>query len=314
MTWINDRDFTFFTLEENHYQRMGEANQYSLSVRLWPVQESQLHNWLGYLASLDISHIAHKKQQNFNEYLLDLTGLNESQIRLQLSQYLSELSINYACMPLSQRVIKPRLMVFDMDSTLIQMECIDELARQCGFYEQVAQITESAMRGELDFAQSLRKRVVVLKGLPLEVITNLAQELPVTPWVPEVVQWAKQQQCKIAVVSGGFVPFVEALKQQLDLDYAFANTLENNGNQLTGQLLGDIVDGERKKQLLLSLTEQLQLSKEEVWAIGDGANDLPMMRVAGLGIAFDAKPKVRAQAHAAIHQADMTQLLSILNL
>ncbi len=207
------------------------------------------------------------------------------------------------------RFRQPKLMVFDMDSTLIQMECIDELARRCGFYPEVAAITEQAMRGELDFSQSLRKRVSLLNGLSICEIEAMLKDLPLSKGVDEFSKWAKKQGIILAVVSGGFVPFVESIKTRLSFDYAFANTLEQASGKLTGKVLGEIVDGERKKQILIELANKHQLEMEDVWAIGDGANDIPMMTTAGFGVAFDAKPKVRAAAKAAIAQPDMSVLL-----
>jgi phosphoserine phosphatase len=233
----------------------------------------------------------------------------------RLKQWVAQLvdaPFNYAVQPMATRIHRPELMVFDMDSTLIQMECIDELARRCGFYQQVAAITESAMRGELDFAQSLRKRVALLKGLPTSVIDQLACELPLTEGVETMANWARQQGIKLAIVSGGFVPFAESLQRKLQFDYAFANQLGQHNGHLTGEVIGPIVDGERKKSLLIDLRQQLKLSPESVWAIGDGANDLPMIHEAGLGIAFDAKPRVKAQAWSAIHSANFLPLLQLL--
>lgn len=277
-------------------------------MRFWSCDEQQCELW-SWLSQLAPAPLWFSEEGAAAEVFI-------ADIELQhIERWTSELAtapFNYAVTTAKTRSVKPQLLVFDMDSTLIQMECIDELARRCGFYDKVAAITESAMRGELDFAQSLRKRVALLDGLSTSVIDELAADLPFTEGVKAMAEWAKQQGMTLAVVSGGFVPFVEALKHQLNFDFAFANTLEHKDGLLTGKVSGSIVDGERKKALLIELRERLALPKEAVWAIGDGANDLPMMQEAGLGIAFDAKPTVKAQASAAIHQPDMTSLLGLL--
>lgn len=232
--------------------------------------------------------------------------------KADLVKQVSSLKVNFAVSRQTDRFVKPELMVFDMDSTLIQMECIDEIARMCGFYDKVSAITERAMRGELDFAASLKERVALLAGLDESKFLSLTKSLPVTSGVPAVVEWAKQHDCKLAVVSGGFVPFVEALQKQLGFDFAHANQLEVVENKLTGKVEGAIVDGDAKRVYLTQLREQLGLSPQQVWAIGDGANDLLMMSEAGLGIAFHAKPAVVEQADASILQPDMAQLLQLL--
>lgn len=288
----------------------------ALTVQIWPVaDESEF--WKQHSSILDVLLAAnvHEFYQFYDEQKIRLifNNGNDSDVIESIRHLLSNSDLNYAIRQQKSVLVKPRLLVFDMDSTLIQMECIDELARRCGFYQQVAEITELAMQGKLDFSQSLKQRVALLKDLPLTEVTALASSLPVTSGVTDVVAWAKQNNAKIAVVSGGFIPFVEALKSQLQLDYAFANELEKSGSHLTGKLVGDIVDGEQKRNILLSLQEQLGLTQDEVWAIGDGANDLAMMSSAGLGVAFDAKPAVKKQASAAIVKPDMSELLKLLN-
>lgn len=293
---------------------MKDSN--GLLLHIWPVKDEnqfceQHLSIQGILLEAKVNEFyqAHSEQQ----IKLSFISEDADSIVESLRQQLSKGGLNYAIRQQNSVTIKPRLLVFDMDSTLIQMECIDELARQCGFYQQVAEITELAMQGKLDFSQSLKQRVALLKDLPLKEVTALASNLPVTPGVVDVVAWAKQNDAKIAVVSGGFTPFVNALKDQLQLDYAFANELEKTSSHLTGKLIGNIVDGEQKKEILKSLQKQLGLSTDEVWAIGDGANDLAMMSSAGLGVAFDAKPAVKEQASAAIVKPDMRELLKLLS-
>ncbi|WP_144393956.1 phosphoserine phosphatase SerB [Pleionea sediminis] len=288
-------------------QEINEEAQFSL--RIWNSQTLDFPdlNKIMHLTKVDAFKVIRLTEASF-EVLLWMDEIAFSKLR----EWLSSQSFNYALVASQHRFIKPKLMVFDMDSTLIQMECIDELARQCGFYDKVSEITERAMRGELDFSESLRERVALLDGLPLKVIDTLASSLPVTKGVNKVTNWAKTNNCKVAVVSGGFVPFVNQLKNDLGLDYAFANTLEENSGTLTGKVLGTIVDGHQKRNHLIEIRDSLGLKSEEVWAIGDGANDLPMMEAAGLGVAFDAKPKVRKEANASIYKPDMSQLITLL--
>jgi len=189
-----------------------------------------------------------------------------------------------------------RLVAFDMDSTLIQQEVIDELARHAGVGEKVAAITEAAMRGELDFRDSLRRRVGLLEGLPVEVLEQVAAELVITEGAERLLATLKAFGFRTAILSGGFDYFGERLQRQLGVDHVHANRLEVRDGRLTGGLIGPVVDGQRKADLLRQLASEAGLSLEQTIAVGDGANDLPMLRSAGLGIAFRAKPLVKRSA------------------
>ncbi|PKY12082.1 phosphoserine phosphatase SerB [Acidithiobacillus marinus] len=190
-----------------------------------------------------------------------------------------------------------RLLLTDMDSTLISIECIDELADHLGFKRQVAAITERSMAGELDFQTSLRERVCLLQGTPASTIDAIIRErLQLSPGARELIQTAKAQGLETGVVSGGFTQFTRHLQEMLDLDYAFANTLEIVDGKITGQVLGDIVDADAKADILELLAISAGTDASHCIAIGDGANDLPMLRKAGVGIAYHAKAVVRAQA------------------
>lgn len=207
------------------------------------------------------------------------------------------------------------LCVMDMDSTLIAIECIDEIADMMGLKPQVADITEAAMRGELDFAASLRKRVALLKGLPESALQRVIDErLTFNPGAQEWINACKQQGIKTMVVSGGFTFFANHVKHTLGLDYAVSNTLEIVDGKLTGQVLGDIVDAQRKADELVKLRDALGLTASQTIAIGDGANDLKMMAVAAVGVAYHAKPVVQEQAMYALNVVGLdgvTHLLSI---
>jgi phosphoserine phosphatase len=205
-----------------------------------------------------------------------------------------------------------RMIVFDMDSTLIQTEVINELARAYGVMDQVAQITEAAMNGELDFDQSLRKRLGLLKGLKTEVMDGIARSLPVTEGAERLLHTVKELGYKTAILSGGFSYFGNYLKDKLGIDYVFANELEIEGGMLTGNVVGPIVNGARKAELLQQIAQREGIRLEQVIAVGDGANDLPMLKVAGLGIAFHAKPIVRESAKQQISTAGLDGVLYML--
>ena len=189
-----------------------------------------------------------------------------------------------------------RLVCFDMDSTLIETEVIDELAERAGVGEQVRGITERAMRGEIDFDESFKERVALLKGLDESVMREIAESLPVTEGVGRMMSVLKRAGFKTAILSGGFTYFGNYLKQKFDIDYVYANELEIEDGKLTGRYVGEIVNGKRKAELLKLLAQVEHIDIAQTIAVGDGANDSPMLATAGLGIAFHAKPKVKASA------------------
>ena len=190
-----------------------------------------------------------------------------------------------------------RLICFDMDSTLIQTECIDELAKKAGVGEQVQKITERAMRGEIDFKESFKERVALLKGLDASVMQEIADNFPITEGVDRLMSVLKNCGYKIAILSGGFTFFGEYLQRKYNIDYVYANELEiDENNKLTGNFVGEIVDGRRKAELLKLIAQVEKVNLAQTIAVGDGANDLPMLAEAGLGIAFHAKPRVRETA------------------
>lgn len=210
-----------------------------------------------------------------------------------------------------------RLVVFDMDSTLIQAEVIDELAKEAGVGDEVAAITAAAMRGELDFRQSLTRRVALLAGLPEETLARVAARIRLTDGAELVTSTLKRLGYKIGIISGGFDYFGRRLQEQLGFDYMHANRLEIVDGRLTGRVvgeIGEIIDGPRKAALLREIAAAEGLRLEQTIAVGDGANDLPMLSVAGLGIAFHAKPVVRQQASGAISDMGLDGLLYLIGI
>lgn len=205
-----------------------------------------------------------------------------------------------------------RLVCFDMDSTLIETEVIDELAERAGVGDEVKAITEAAMRGEIDFSESFRKRCALLKGLDVSVMQEIAENLPITEGADRLMRILKQVGFKIAILSGGFTYFGNYLKQKFGIDYVYANDLEIVDGKLTGNYIGDIVDGKRKAELLRLIAQVENVDIRQTVAVGDGANDLPMISVAGLGIAFHAKPKVKANAKQSISTIGLDGILYFL--
>lgn len=206
-----------------------------------------------------------------------------------------------------------RLICFDMDSTLIRTEVIDELADRAGVGKEVRAITESAMRGEIDFNESFRRRVSLLKGLDESVMKEIAENLPITEGVGRMMSVLKRSGYKTAILSGGFTYFGNYLKQKFGFDYVYANELEiGPDGKLTGNYIGDIVDGNRKKELLRLIAQVENINIAQTIAVGDGANDLPMLSTAGLGIAFHAKPKVKAEASQSISTTGIDGVLYFL--
>lgn len=206
-----------------------------------------------------------------------------------------------------------RLICFDMDSTLIQTECIDELANRAGVGEQVKAITARAMRGEIDFKESFKERVALLKGLDVSVMRDIAEQLPITEGTDRLMSVLKTCGYKIAILSGGFTYFGEYLQRKYGIDYVYANELEIDENgKLTGNYVGEIVDGHRKAELLKLIAQVEKVNLAQTIAVGDGANDLPMISEAGLGIAFHAKPRVVANARQSINTMGIDGILYFL--
>jgi len=204
------------------------------------------------------------------------------------------------------------LVCFDMDSTLIQTEVIDELAKHAGVGDEVSKITESAMRGEIEFKESFRQRLGLLNGLDENVMKSIAENLPLTEGAERLFSTLRKYGFKTAILSGGFTYFGQFLQKKLGIDYVYANELEIKNGKLTGNYLGDVVDGAKKAELLQKIALQENIHLEQVVAVGDGSNDLPMINKAGLGIAFHAKPIVKANAQHAISVIGLDAILYLM--
>ena len=243
------------------------------------------------------------------EHAYRFTG---AQQHAAIADYCMENRIDYGFVPQGMQLSNFGLLVMDMDSTLISIECIDEIADMQGLKPQVAAITESAMRGEIDFAESLRRRVALLEGLDEHALQRVYDErLRLNPGAEIMLAALKQHRIRTLLVSGGFVFFTERLKARLGLDYTHANTLEIANGKLTGKVQGQVFDAQSKADRLVRIREELGLKPEQVIAMGDGANDLKMMAQAGISIAYHAKPVVRKQASYALNFVGLDGLVNL---
>jgi phosphoserine phosphatase len=237
---------------------------------------------------------------------------NEDQMRAAFVALAQELPIDIAFQRENIFRRNRRLFAFDMDSTLIQGEVIDELAKIAGVADKVVKITESAMRGEIEFQESFRRRVALLKGLPEARVHELIGKIPLAEGAEQLISTLKTLGYKTAILSGGFTFFARHLQSRFGIDHIHANELEFADGKVTGEVSGQIVDGARKAALLAEIAQQERISLEQVVAVGDGANDLPMLNLAGMGIAFRAKPLVRQNAEHSLAQLGLDGLLYLI--
>lgn len=260
-----------------------------------------------------LHHEENSKTRACIEFSLRGTPHDRNELHSQLMQMSREMDMDCSFQLDNMYRRMRRLICFDMDSTLIQTECIDELAERHGVGDKVREITERAMRGELDFKESFTERVALLKGLDISVMQDIAEHLPITEGVERLMYVLKRYGYKIAILSGGFTFFGEYLQKKFGIDYVYANELEvDETGHLTGRYLGEVVDGKRKAELLRLIAQVEKVDLAQTIAVGDGANDLPMLSLAGLGIAFHAKPRVVADAKQSINTIGLDGVLYFL--
>ncbi len=329
-----------------------KANELGVNIAFTPVTDEEYENWVGrqgknrYILTLIGRQLTAKQiaaatkviaEQGLNiDSILRLTGrmsiahpernvraciefslrgtpADRADMQKQLMNLSSDQGIDFSFQKDDMYRRMRRLICFDMDSTLIQTECIDELAKKAGVGDKVAEITARAMRGEIDFKESFKERVALLKGLDVSVMQEIAENLPITEGADRLMTVLKQCGYKIAILSGGFTYFGEYLQRRYGVDYVYANELEiGDDGKLTGNYVGEIVDGHRKAELLKLIAQVEKVDLAQTIAVGDGANDLPMISEAGLGIAFHAKPRVVANAEQSINTLGLDGILYFL--
>ncbi len=248
------------------------------------------------------------------EFVVDIGNANPDEIKKQLKEEVESYGLDIVIQPYSIFKREKRLIVFDMDSTIVDAEIIDELAKAAGVEREVKEITRKAMEGKLDYKQALIERVKLLKGLPVEVLEKIYNQIELTEGAKELIQALKRAGYKIALVSGGFTYFTEKLKKELGLDYAFGNELEIKDGKLTGRIKGRIIDAKEKARIIEELAKREGISRENIVAVGDGANDRIMIENAGLGIAFNAKKVLKEVADGTLSKENLIGLASILKL
>ena len=322
---INVRFYPISTEEYEEWVNMQGKNRYILTLLGRKLTAQQIAGATRILAEqqLNIDGIRRltgripldEKKANVRaciEFSVRGTPKDKEELQRQLMQLSSSLAMDFSFQQDNMYRRMRRLICFDMDSTLIETEVIDELAMRAGVGDQVKAITERAMRGEIDFIESFKERVSLLKGLDESVMREIAENLPITEGVERLMYVLKRYGYKIAILSGGFTYFGNYLKDKFGIDYVYANELEIIDGKLTGRYLGDIVDGKRKAELLRLIAQVEKVDIAQTIAVGDGANDLPMLSIAGLGIAFHAKPKVAANARQSINTIGLDGVLYFL--
>lgn len=308
----------YYILQDNPEVNRNTGKSFALTVLAPRISMSAFNSIAQTLGShgINIERMNRLAQGNLEaiEFILsvDNTYSDFGKLKRLLFKVAFENNFDLAVQPENLFRRSKRLIVMDMDSTLIQQEVIDEIAAECGKKEEVSKITLEAMQGQLDFCESLKKRVALLEGLSEDVLFKVLQRIELTPGADVLINILKKMGFKIAVISGGFTYFTDYFKEKLGLDYSFANTLEIINGKLTGKVIGEIIDRAGKAAILRKLAGEDKILMDQTVAIGDGANDLDMLEAAGLGIAFNAKPTVRDKAGAFISQPSLDSVLYLL--
>jgi len=248
------------------------------------------------------------------EFTVDIRNADPNEVKEKLKKEVEKHGLDIVIQPYEMFQKEKRLIVFDMDSTIVDTEIIDELAKAAGVEKEVKEITRKAMEGKISFKEALIERVKLLKGLPVEVLEKIYNQIELTEGAKELIQSLKRAGYKVALVSGGFTYFTEKLKKELGFDYAFGNELEIKDGRLTGRIKGRIIDAEEKGRIIEELAKREGISKENIVAVGDGANDKIMIENAGLGIAFNAKQILKEVADGTLSKENLIGLASILKL
>ena len=322
---VNIRFYPVSTDEYNNWVSMQGKNRYILTLLGRKLSARQIQAVTSVLAEQGLNIDAIRRltgripldehKENIRaciEFSVRGTPRDREEMQGKLLKLSSELSMDFSFQLDNMYRRMRRLICFDMDSTLIETEVIDELAVRAGVGDKVKAITERAMRGDIDFKESFTERVALLKGLDESVMKEIAENLPITEGVDRLMYVLKQYGYKIAILSGGFTYFGNYLKNKYGIDYVYANELEIVDGKLTGRYVGEIVDGRRKAELLKLIAQVERVDIAQTIAVGDGANDLPMLSEAGLGIAFHAKPRVVANAQQAINTIGLDGVLYFL--
>jgi phosphoserine phosphatase len=305
--------------ERDFVQRLSNAYRYAVTLIAPAVSAAALHEVTAVMAGygMNIDEIQRLSEGGFSCVELQVSSaaeIDRSKLKKELLTIAGRLEVDIALQAEGLYRRAKRLVVLDMDSTLIQNEVIDEFARERGVHEQVAKVTEEAMRGKMDFDESLRQRVASLKGLTTDQVERAFQRVQLTSGAEELISVLRKLGYKTAIISGGFSLVADRLRDRLGIDFAYSNHLEMERGVATGRVLPPIVNAQRKADLLDVIAQQERIHLDQVVAIGDGANDLLMLEKAGLGIAFNAKPLVREQAATALNQPNLRSIFYLLGI
>lgn len=310
-------DFSFLPLEKHQGRRQTAKELYIVTILakdrpgiIRDVAEVAARNGV----NLERASVTARGELISIEFLMDFADCTADDCRSQLKKECEGLGLDVVIQDLGRSRKEKRLIVFDMDMTIVDFEIINRLASFAGVDEQVKAITDRAMNGEMDFKESLRQRVRLLKGMPLSTLQEIAADLQLTPGSEELIHHLKQVGYKIALISGGFTFFTDVLKERLGFDYAFANDLEIKDGVLTGEIKGEIIDAEAKGRIIYDLAEREKISPDNIVAVGDGANDCLMIKNAGLGVAFNAKEVLKKVSDGSLSRENLLGLLNVLGL